>query len=371
MRDTPAAILILGREEDAPPLALSDIAPRLLSSESEVLTALAIDACSLVVADVSLLTSSPESFVREVECTESSPFVIFLINDFDPHLLVTLHNSGCHKIVVRRNDWREHLAKEVRAVLRLTRMAEENELLVSQLHEANQLLREKNKRLDEFSAVLAHDIRGPLGNVLMKLEYVAGKNQDLVDERSTRFLTGARDSTARLLDIVQVMYEFARLGAKATRMGEVFLSEVLEDVLADIASEALAVDIGTLPTVWGNAELLQTVFGNLLSNSIKYSLNSRVRVKIEQGGIVERSVGPFVEIMVADDGPGLPEGDLFTLFQRGIQEKREGLGVGLAVVQRIVDLHFGTVSARSQGIGEGGSGATFLITLPLRQPFML
>lgn len=377
MRDAPASIIFLQRKEESLSSGLIDHLPDIsiveTSSEQEVEEQLGASLCPLLIVDIRLLVRTPHDFIRVTECTEAAPSVIFVITHFDPELVISLHNSGCHKILLKMGDWTEILAREVRAVLRLRRIASENELLVSQLHEANQLLREKNRRLDEFCAVLAHDIRGPLGNIFMKLDFMSERLEGKLDERSMKFLTTARESTGRLIDIVQVMYEFARLGGKAAKMGEVNLSQLIHEILSDLYPEeqgGLDIQIDTLPKVWGNAELLRTLFANLFANSVKYKISDTVKVTVRQGRLVERSVGVFTEIVVADDGPGLPEGsvDLFTLFKRGSKEKVEGLGVGLAVVQRIVDLHLGHITLIPQG-DEGG--ATFVFTLPLKQPFML
>ena len=83
------------------------------------------------------------------------------------------------------------------------------------------MLAEKNKRLDEFSGTVAHDIRGPLGTISMKLEYIKDIYGDELDDRFKSIVDGTLQSTRRLIDVVQAMYEYAKLSSRAQKIEEI------------------------------------------------------------------------------------------------------------------------------------------------------
>jgi two-component system osmolarity sensor histidine kinase EnvZ len=130
-------------------------------------------------------------------------------------------------------------------------------------------------------------------------------------------------------------------------------------------SEDVGVKMHDLPVVWGNAALLSRVFLNLVTNAIRYNHREKVEISISFDGIVQRGVGEFAQITIADNGPGISPSDagrVFNMFSRGNGADRgsDGLGIGLAIVQRIVELHHGQIELRS----EPDEGARFTILLP-------
>lgn len=141
--------------------------------------------------------------------------------------------------------------------------------------------------------------------------------------------------------------------------------EAWDIVLGKISSSVeftLNVQYGTRP-VRGNKELVVELLGNLLTNAIKYSReNGRVVVRV-------RPEPPWAVAEVSDNGIGIPEDDLprvFDCFYRGsgdIVKKAQGIGVGLAVVKKIVDSHGGTIHVTSKV----GQGTTFIVRLPISQ----
>jgi two-component system, sensor histidine kinase and response regulator len=205
----------------------------------------------------------------------------------------------------------------------------------------------------------------------MKLEYLLDSYEQKIDQRFAELLKRAFHSTERLTSIVQGMYDFARLGAKAASMAEVPLGTLVEEVVGDLHFDDtldIKIGMGDLPTVWGNAMLLRRVFMNLITNAIKYNDKKDIIVNIGIRSISEKSIARFAEIFVEDNGPGIPKNeikDIFSMFSRGSTSKgdKEGVGVGLAVVQRIVELHFGKISVET----EVGKGTKFVMLLPLEK----
>lgn len=307
--------------------------------------------------------------LEELEKTE----ILILGEALDPTKIAALIDeiklSGSRPSLIRvsRSDsfegrtvkTEEELPSAISQVKRLRKLQAENERLVAKLTEANQLLEEKNKKLDEFTATVAHDIRGPLGGIVMKIQYVIDTFE--LPERAVIILKKALGSGERLTHVVQGMYELAKLGAKATKMEFVDLNIVLGQLVSDLSLDEEAnieIEISDLPKVWGNQSLLSRLFSNLITNAVKHNDKSYVKISIRESSRVERSLASFVEIEVKDNGSGVPvelREQIFSPFFRASQT--EGLGLGLSVVKKIVDLHFGEIRV----------GDSFIVTLPIER----
>ena len=333
--------------------------------------ALASRQYDLVIIEHMLSEVSGVELQLELKLSDHEPAVLMLSRSAAPETLSYIYNTGGHRCIVKEGHWLDELGPAVRHLLRIRKLERENEALIAKLTEANVLLSEKNKRLDEFSGTVAHDIRGPLGGINMKLEYMYDVYRDEVDDRLKKLLGSTLESSQRLLEVVQAMYEFAKLGAKATAMQDVNLAQLIEEVVQDLhfdESLDIKIGIGELPHVWGNPHLLRKVFINLINNAVKYSDKKEIVINITPEKITERSLGHFGVLSLEDNGPGIAKGDLkelFTMFRRGkdAEKKCEGVGIGLSVVKRIIELHYGQIWASS----ETGRGARFTIMLPLEE----
>lgn len=344
--------------------------------EATVTTVNDIDSCKkviserdfdIVVVDYDLQNAADLGLVHQFKVKDYEPAVLLVSESVRPEILNEINSLGCQRYLYKHGDWLNHLAPAVRQLMRIRRLELENRRLVAQLTEAKIFLEEKNKRLDEFCATVAHDIRGPLGGISMKLEYLQDKYGESKDERFDVLVKRAYESSRRLIDIVQAMYSYAKLGSKSAQMHELDLKLLVEEVIRDMTFDEqldISIGLGELPTIWGNAELLRRVFINLLANAVKYNDKKEVIINIGLEKKVHRTLGTFVQIFVSDNGPGIPAAEqpaIFSMFRSGVDNKRgDGLGVGLAVVQRIVELHFGEVAVQSSP----GEGCKFLVTLP-------
>ncbi len=302
---------------------------------------------------------------------DSEPSVLAVSRSDDSELLSAVYGTGCYRCIVKEGRWLKELAPAVRHLLRIRRLERENAKLIAKLTEANVLLSEKNKRLDEFSGTVAHDIRGPLGGINMKLEYICDIYKDDVDERLSKLLVGTFDASKRLLSVVQSMYEFAKIGAKAAKMETFSLGKLVDEVVQDLNFRDdldIQISIQELPEVWGSDPLIRKIFINLINNAVKYNDKKQILINIGQGEITHRSLGEFAEFYVEDNGPGIPESemnDLFTMFRRGrdADKKCDGVGIGLSVVKQIAELHYGSVGVSASALG----GTRFSFTLPLQE----
>ena len=236
---------------------------------------------------------------------------------------------------------------------------------------AEAALREADRRKDEFLAMLAHELRNPLAPIMAAAELLAqgGASPDTVTQasgiiaRQARHLTGLVDD---LLDVSRVTRGLVVVDRGRVELGAV-VAEALEQVQPLVASRRhrLEVDVQAAPLpVCGDPKRLVQVVANLLNNAAKYTPpGGRIRVEA-------RAERGQARIQVSDNGIGMSRqliGRAFELFaqaERNPDRAQGGLGIGLAVVQRLVELHGGRVEVHSKGPGQGSS---FAVWLPLAQ----
>jgi len=227
-------------------------------------------------------------------------------------------------------------------------------------------LREANRRKDEFLAMLGHELRNPLAPILtatdlMKLrgDGTTERERDII-ERQAKYLVRLVDD---LLDVARITR-----GTIELRKERVDLAEVVAKAI-EIASPLLEQRLHRLSVQVSRNDLIVTVdpgrmtqvIGNLLTNAARYT---------DPGGeirVIGRVIDDVVTLCVQDTGIGISSAMLPRVFDLFVQEKqaldrpRGGLGLGLAIVRNLVELHRGSVAARSEGIGKGSE---FVISLP-------
>lgn len=326
--------------------------------------------CDILILDFQMISAASLSIIHEMKLLESSPKVVVLSDSFTQEQVRQLYSAGCDQCLSSKLDDTSEIVVTLRHVSRMKRLEEENGRLIAKLTEANALLADKNKRLDEFSGTVAHDIRGPLGGIAMRLEYIRDVYRDELDQKFADIVEGTLTASRRLIDVVQAMYEYAKLGNHAGNLKEVELVELIQEVVSDIkygSEKDIKIGLDELPKVWGNPGLLRKIFLNLISNAIKYSDKHSILINIGIHGYKERSFGKFVELFVSDNGPGIPKEEqdkICDMFSRSKRDAAvEGLGIGLAVVKRVVELHFGTFTLDTSYT----DGTKFVFSLPVEE----
>jgi PAS domain S-box-containing protein len=228
--------------------------------------------------------------------------------------------------------------------------------------------READRLKDDFLAVLSHELRTPLNAIVGYSRLLRGGV--LEGEKSQRGLEILERNATALTQIVDDVLDVSRIVSGRIRLDvqAVDLSVVVENAVATVrpALDAkgirlqLIVDPRIGP-VSGDPDRLQQVVWNLLSNAAKFTPKAgRVQVRLER-------VNSHIEIAVSDTGTGIPHDFLPYVFDRfrqadsGTTRKTGGLGLGLAIVRQLVELHGGSVEAASEG---EGLGATFRVRLP-------
>ena len=245
----------------------------------------------------------------------------------------------------------------------------QREQLLHREQQARAAAEAANRAKDEFLAVLSHELRTPLNAVYGWARLLqAGQIRDETAERALDAIV--RNSNAQvqliddLLDVSRVVSGKMRLDVRP-----VDLRVVIEGALDAVrpAAEAKAVRLQSVldpraAPVTGDQGRLQQVIWNLLMNAVKFTAKGgRVQIHLQR-------VNSHVEIIVSDSGHGIASDVLPFIFDRFRQadssstRAHSGLGLGLALVKHLVELHGGSVAAQSPGEGKG---ATFIVTLPL------
>ena len=248
----------------------------------------------------------------------------------------------------------------------LERYAVDLELTVeARTHE----LREANRIKDEFLAVMSHELRTPLNSILGWTQLV--RTGSLDESTSNRALQTIERNTKLLGEMIEDLLDVSRImtGKLLLDVRPIELEPVIEAALEAVrpAAEAKGIRLEAwLPPsvgmVSGDPNRLQQVVWNLLSNAMKFTpRDGRVGVSLEGDGLTAR-------ITVADSGEGIDQEFLPYVFDRFRQadstfaRKHGGLGIGLAIVRNLVEMHGGSVKADSKGKGRGSS---FTVSFPL------
>lgn len=240
-----------------------------------------------------------------------------------------------------------------------------NEELEGRVAQRTQQLEQANKELESFSYSVSHDLRAPLRGVVGFAEALVEDHAEELSGEALRKLRIVQNEARRMGQLIDDLLDFSRLGRKAFQLGDVDMRALALSTwqtLLQQQPDAVRVELqlDQLPAVVGDRSLLGQVWVNLLSNAIKFT------GKQERPHVTVSSISDGKEHIyyVRDNGAGFDEkyqAKLFGVFQRlHHQNEFPGTGVGLALVQRIVQRHGGRVWAE----GQPGQGATFYFSLP-------
>lgn len=257
---------------------------------------------------------------------------------------------------LRQHQYEAELERKVRA-------------RTEELAAANEALRDTDRRKDEFLALLAHELRNPLAPMRNALEIMSLAADDpVVIERARAMLDRQVNQMVRLiedlLDVSRITTGKLRVHLERQPLDEVIETALeMSRPLLEKAKLTLTTDITAgLVELKADRVRLAQVFSNLLNNAAKYTeAGGRVGLRASRDG-------EWVSVVVTDTGVGIPADvmpwvfELFTQVDRNLNRAQGGLGIGLALVKRLVELHGGSVAAHSDG---PGTGATFTVRLPV------
>jgi PAS domain S-box-containing protein len=272
------------------------------------------------------------------------------------------------------HDWTEREITLVNIVAERTWLAVERLRLDSVLRESDAALRDADRRKDEFLATLAHELRNPLSLVrnVITLQRTPSApetdprwGQDII-ERQVSYLTRLTDD---LFDVSRITRDKLALQKESVNLAEVIRAAVESSrPLIDQRQHELTVTMSQ-DSIYVEADRvrLTQVFMNLLNNAAKYTPNpGHIWLNVEQAG-------DTVVVRVKDTGIGIAAENLPHLFElfyqvdRSFTRSEGGLGLGLTLVYRLVELHGGKVEVRSDGVNRGSEFIVHLPVLPVMQ----
>lgn len=240
-------------------------------------------------------------------------------------------------------------------------------------------LETSNQELQEFAAVAAHDLQEPLRKVQAFGDRLKTKYTEILDDQGRDYLDRMHNASGRMAILINDLLTYSRVTSKGQPFERVDINRIAEEVVSDleIRIEELGgrVEFEDLPTIDADPLQMRQLFQNIIGNGLKYHRSEEAPVvKISArhlsgtslNGIQNSQSEKMCEITFEDNGIGFDEKYLdriFGIFQR-LQSRTEyeGTGIGLAVCRKIVDRHFGSITANSIP----GKGSTFTVTLPFK-----
>jgi len=236
-----------------------------------------------------------------------------------------------------------------------------------ELDSRNRRLERSNTDLEQFAYVASHDLSEPLRAVAGMVGLLARRYKGQLDDDADEFIDFAVDGCERMRRMIADLLTYSRAGRAELDVGAVdvaaLVADVVESLRAQIEDEiGITIEARELPTVRGDRAQLSRVLQNLLSNAVKFRRPgaaahitvSAVRLDGDDGWRIE----------VADDGIGIDEKyreRIFRMFQRlHPADQHPGTGIGLAIAERIIEQHDGTIGVK----GNERGGSTFWFALP-------
>jgi signal transduction histidine kinase len=250
---------------------------------------------------------------------------------------------------------------------------EEREQLLAREQAARAEAEAANRAKDDFLAMVSHDLRNPLSAILSYSQLLQTHSHRLDKDTIARALKTIERSAIFQGQLINDLLDISRItsGQLHLRIHPVDLVVVIEAAISTVSltaqDKAIQIESALDPKarrVLGDRNRLQQVILNLLSNAIKFTpKGGRIQIQLTR-------IDEYVQVTVSDTGQGISAEFLPYVFDRFRQAdnkaRQQGLGLGLAIVRHLVELHEGTVHVESPGKGQG---ATFTIKLPSQSLF--
>lgn len=265
-----------------------------------------------------------------------------------------------HRVEITSNDEIGHLASAF------------NEMATHmQFHTAR--LEQSNRDLEEFAYIASHDLQEPLRKILAFSDRLMSRYSQSFDETGQDYINRMHDATRRMQALIDDLLVYSRVSTQAQPPTQINLTDLIKEVVSDLESQLQhtggRVEFDILPTIEADPAQIHQLLKHLIVNALKFHREG-VSPQIKLYGHMLEQEGSTLEmcqIIVEDNGIGFKQQfaeRIFKPFQR-LHPRGEysGSGMGLAICRRIVERHNGRITANSGP----GKGATFIVTLPVKQ----
>lgn len=285
-----------------------------------------------------------------------------------------LKKNGCiFPLEISLSTW-ENQAGEIFATAILRDVTERKTL-----QKERERLLQSNKNLEEFTLIASHDLQEPLRKIAFYTERFSNRESAALKEESLLDIQRLLSSVHRMQNLITDLLAYARVSPQNLRFKTLDINQILHEIELELFDEiqrsGASIQVDPIPTVEGDEGYMKNLFHNLIQNALKYRqtevsphIHIYGKLLANQSEQLSDTVDtPIMEIRVQDNGIGFDEKYLdriFKVFQKlHSQAEFSGTGIGLATCKKIVELHSGQLTARSQL----GQGSTFIVTLPCKQ----
>ncbi len=281
-------------------------------------------------------------------------------------------------MTVSKADLESEVAERRKAEEEVRRSRDELEIRVQErtgeLQMTNRAFREYavklerlNEELRDFAFIASHDLQEPVRKIQALGDMLKTRCGASLDERGKDCIMRMAGSARQMGALVQSLLEYSRLTTCLGLSERIDLSGIIREIVHEVKPTIERMDgqieVGELPVIEADGAQIRHVFAHLISNSIKFS-------KIDEPPVIKvhgQNNRDYLKISVEDNGIGFDEGYLDRIFRpfqqlHEMKGQYEGTGIGLAICRKIVELHGGTITARSAP----GVGSTFIVSLPSR-----
>ena len=360
-------------------LRLKDVAVDTCDSAADALSKISVTDYDAIVADIKMPGMDGLALLAEIRTLRPDTPTVLITGHGHDDLAVLALRGGAYDFVQKPIDRDYIVASLTRAIEERERrrrveaqqafLEQHAELLEKIIEERTRELREANRLKDQFIAMLSHELRSPLGAIRMWASLLRGGKLDAA--RTARAIEAIERSAMTQAQLVEDLLDVSRItaGKLVLDARPIDLAAVAEAALDAVRADAEAKEVRIEQVfelgggrVQGDPARLQQVMWNLLSNAVKFSSRGgRVVLRLACGD------GQAI-ISVRDEGEGIAPEFLPHVFEPFRQadstdtRAHGGLGLGLAIVHDVVELHRGTIEVESKGKGQG---ATFTVRLPL------
>lgn len=255
----------------------------------------------------------------------------------------------------------------------------ENKKRQQQIEQTNRDLLTANDNLRQFAYVASHDLQEPLRKIMAFGDMLQEQFAPQLGSSGQDMIVRMQTAAGRMSELIRAVLAYSRISTHREPFKPVSLSEIVHDVVLDLKSDFGDIDtclhVGSLPVIPGDRGQLRQLFSNLLVNALKFRpVDQPIAVKITcqmvagtEGPVELQPARLYHEVCIVDNGIGFENryaDRIFQVFQRlHTRQQYKGTGVGLAICKRVVENHYGAITASSQP----GQGSTFKVYLPAQR----